>query len=390
MMFATDSYADMTTYPALGFNPAPGNIHAVELVAQDVADAHAALKTAHDTLTKANTKGGAWQGEAAKAFAEKTQSLPELLTTATDSFEKAKSALQTWASQLPVLQDRAREYEARAEEARKRLEEAKNSPDIEFAIHRLPDDASLPNALRRHEAAVQRLRNAEEDVRAIISDAERLMAEHKKLAENLMSTLGQAGEAAPDKPDVLDKVLDGVQDLVSDLKDLAGEVEKWVQKNAEAIAAVGDALAMASTIVGLAGLALTETGIGVPLSAVATSLSYMALVTHSTAKLAGADVDPMTLVADGLGMASGGLGSSALKTGNATAKTVNLTKKGEKAVTLGLAGDTFADLPEDPSSLEYFIPKNSRQAGKSLIPGGGLLVAFENAWESTGQPSPPK
>ncbi|MFB7085446.1 hypothetical protein [Streptomyces sp. NPDC056296] len=44
--------------------------------------------------------------------------------------------------------------------------------------------------------------------------------------------------------------------------------------------------------------------------------------------------------------------------------------------------DTVAAFIADPTALGYFMPKDDRQALQSALPGGNLLVAFENAWKA--------
>lgn len=43
---------------------------------------------------------------------------------------------------------------------------------------------------------------------------------------------------------------------------------------------------------------------------------------------------------------------------------------------------TIRRQPPDPTVLGYFAPKNGRQTVEAALPGGDLLVAFENAWET--------
>ena len=61
-------------------------------------------------------------------------------------------------------------------------------------------------------------------------------------------------------------------------------------------------------------------------------------------------------------------------------------EKGEplgQALTASGMANSAVDLAGDPSSLGYFVPKNGRQAVEAgAVPGGELLIGFENAWKA--------
>lgn len=140
------------------------------------------------------------------------------------------------------------------------------------------------------------------------------------------------------------------------------------------------------TLHGLAGVAVAALGIASPpleplaagMEVAAAGLAAGALLTHGTARPAGADVSDRTLIQDGLGsIPLGGPGVVGGRFVNAIAK----SRAADHAANAGLV-DSWASLFGDPSSFERFKPQDARQAVQAGIPGGGLLVAFENAWET--------
>lgn len=52
------------------------------------------------------------------------------------------------------------------------------------------------------------------------------------------------------------------------------------------------------------------------------------------------------------------------------------------AANFGLV-DTVAAFMGDPTALGYWAPENERQVAEDVVvPGGAMLVAFENAWHA--------
>ncbi|MFJ6566799.1 hypothetical protein ACIQNU_05230 [Streptomyces sp. NPDC091292] len=83
-----------------------------------------------------------------------------------------------------------------------------------------------------------------------------------------------------------------------------------------------------------------------------------------------------TLAQDALGIVPFGLGFKGVSA------VVSGSRAGDAAANFGLV-DTVAGFLGDPTALGYFEPDSSRQFGTAaLVPGGPILVAFENAWEA--------
>ncbi|MFD7297907.1 putative T7SS-secreted protein [Streptomyces sp. NPDC059897] len=374
------------TYPALGFDPAPGTPGAVQALADDIRGAYAKLSAAQDVLTGIVRGSGGWTGVAADAFTAKVKDLPGLLATATDSFQQAQDALVDWQHQLASLQQTARGYEAQAEQARRRVRSAEAAPDLRLAGRTFTSEAELADAEQRLDAATQHLNQARGDLDRIIEDAQRLRQQHDSLGDQIAETLRRAAEEAPDKPGFFDRILEGFEQLAEAHAWLANEVATWVKEHANAIAAVGDVLSTLSTAIGVVGLALDATAIGAPagavLGAVSGGLAVGALATHGAAALGGADVSMRTFAEDAAGAISLGAGSAALKGAGIAERTVAAVVGGEKAIGVGGTFDSVWAAVEDSTAVGHFVPRDARQGAEMLVPGGGLAVAFENAWKT--------
>ncbi|MGW7407359.1 hypothetical protein ACWGI9_27195 [Streptomyces sp. NPDC054833] len=204
---------------------------------------------------------------------------------------------------------------------------------------------------------------------------------------------------APNEPGLLDKLGDALVDIgkaLSNIDDIIAEAVsatvanavKWLAKHANSIAALGDVLATVSAALGAVSLAIlliapvtgpfapafaaAATGVGVASGAFALG----ALGLHATARAVGGDsvVSNRTLAQDVLGVLPFG---GAFK---GVSRVVAAGRAADAAANFGPV-DTVASFMGDPTALGYFAPKNDRQSLEAL-PGGDLLVAFENAWKA--------
>lgn len=103
-----------TTFDALGFDPAPGELSRIEAIAQRYRRAGDQLRYARDAMAGPQI----WRGEASEAFARRVDTLREDLDTAAWSMSQAAAALIDWHADLGELQRLARELELTARAAR--------------------------------------------------------------------------------------------------------------------------------------------------------------------------------------------------------------------------------------------------------------------------------
>src|SRR6266496_2652069 len=109
----------MPTYefPALGFDPAPGDPAALDTAAR--ATGQFAQRLAGDVATLRRMQASSWVGEAGDRFRDNIKDLPQDLDRARAAHETASTALGGFAGTLGQAQSRARTLEQEAAEAQR-------------------------------------------------------------------------------------------------------------------------------------------------------------------------------------------------------------------------------------------------------------------------------
>jgi hypothetical protein len=378
-------------FPALGFDPAPGDLDGVTDLAGKYRAVSKDLTEADDALRQIVRKQGIWQGEASDAFARRIGPLPQYLEGAARSMGDAGSALEAWARQLGDLQKRAADLEARAETAAQAAEQARANPDLALANRTFPDQQSLQVAQRLLDNAGQQLQTAIDGCQNIQDAAKQLQQEHTEAAARVAGALRKAKELAPDEPGLLDKLGDAVGgalvDLSNALADGVDDAWDFVQDHAELVSKLSDVMGDMGNVLGFVGEFLPEPA-GAIVGAVATGFGVGALAGHATASLAGADVAPDTLIFDGVGAATSlvgtfappGVGGVMKGLGYGAVGAQFQTEAGARAI-----GESFEGPIND--FVSYWLPKDAGQwaaAGSSIIAGPApwAAVALGNATEA--------
>lgn len=380
-------------FDALGFDPAPGSLAAIEALSNTHTAVSRALADAHHGLTSAGEAAGSWTGDAARAFRTTVSELPDYLDKARQSLSSAASTLGGWHADLAPMQRSADQLEQQAAEARSGLETARAHPDLALAGRFFFD----PEELR---AAEQRLANAQAalarrlaDLEAILARAEQLLAQHTDLAAHVAELLTRATELAGDEPGFFEslgeqvgRALDVAVDQIGDgIVDLASDAWAVVQDNANLIAALSDVTADLSMMVGLIGLGFDVSGVGAPvgavLGAVSGGMSALALGGHALARAGGADVPTETLIWDGIGVGTFGIGK--------VGELVKSVEQEARALSGGITGavpiiqaDREQRYDRDAATVfddieKYWIPRDPVQWG--LMPVAPVVVPFINA-----------
>ncbi|AOW92301.1 hypothetical protein BFN03_05150 [Rhodococcus sp. WMMA185] len=296
------------TYPCLGFDPAPGNPVVVGRLSSELGEVATKLEAAKDALRGTGHSYGIWRGAAAEAFRSQVGELPAELDTAGEAMRKASRVLGDWSDDLSAFQRNGRELEDLARAAKRNLDNAQNDPGLLEENRTYTDSAQLAAAQSRLDAALDRLRRAQSELDAIIERAEALARRHRELVELAARALNDASRDAPEEGffERLGKALDAI---VDGIEDLAADIWKYIQDNADAINEISNFLSTASTVLGAA--AFITSGIpfvGGPLATLSLGLGAAALAGHALAKAAGADVTWTTLALDVVGVATGGAG----------------------------------------------------------------------------------
>jgi hypothetical protein len=371
-------------FPALGFDPAPGDLDGVNDLARKYRAVSKDLTEADDSLRQIVRKQGIWQGEASEAFARRIGPLPQYLEGAARSMGEAADALEGWSRDLGDLQKRAADLEARAEAAAQAAEEARTNPDFALANRTFPDQPSLQIAQRLLDNAGRQLQTAIDGCQNVQDAAKQLQQEHTEAAARVAEALRKAKELAPDEPDVLDKLSDAIGGALGDLTDTIadGVDQAWdfVQDHAELISKLSDVTGDIGNALGLVSEFLPDPAKEI-VGGVAIGLGVAALAGHATAGAAGADVAAETLAFDLVGVGTSLAGLALPLGGEAAAKAIGFGAVGlqfQADAAARVMGESF----EGPIGdfVNYWVPKDATQAAASIVSPAG--VAYWNAAES--------
>ncbi|WP_328645318.1 hypothetical protein OHS58_35050 [Amycolatopsis sp. NBC_00348] len=366
-------------FPALGFDPAPGDLDGVadlagkyRVVSRDLAEANVSLR-------EIVTKQGVWQGEASEAFTRRVGPLPGYLDGATKAMGQAADALDAWSHDLGDLQKRAADLEARAEAAARAAEQARANPDLALANRTFPDQPSLQIAQRLLDNAGGQLETAIDGCQNVQDAAKQLLTEHTGAAGRVAELLRQAKELAPDEPDLLDELSDAVggalTDLSNTLADSVDEVWNFVQDHAEVISKCSDVVGDIGNALGVLGDFIPDPA-GEIVGAVGGGFGLAALDGHVLAKTAGADVATETLVFDAAGVATTLVGlipgapDLAVKVG-----TYALLREQELGEVFG--GEDFESPLDDLKS--YWVPQDDHGWVHVASPAVGAFMSAADA-----------
>ncbi|MBQ3358730.1 MULTISPECIES: hypothetical protein [Microbacterium] len=161
----------MTAFPALGFDPAPGNLGELEGF---VLGLSTGCDSVDDALAMLNgDDDAAWTGEAAVAFraAMSEDFRPHLVDTGS-ALRTSRDALSTWVTQLTGYQQRARELEDRAATAAASVSSKATAKDK--AVDGADAEDADPDAVSNATTALATAQGALDDV---IAEAQRLKIE---------------------------------------------------------------------------------------------------------------------------------------------------------------------------------------------------------------------
>jgi hypothetical protein len=238
------------SFPALGFDPAPGEVGSVQTVLLAMMRA---IKTIEATLPRLEeaakiTDDADWGGSAAEEFSDHGDDLPMGLGKGMEAIAKATEALGKWAPQMQANQDKAEELEDKARKLKKQIEAANDA--LTSAAGAIPRDASSPNYDARYNAylgAVDKAADLDAQLQQVMDAARRLQTKH----------LREANTAA-----------DGVRSGSDDA--FKPENDAWYVQTLDGVSK-GSGIVSAATGAAAAGLALT--GVGAPAAAVLGTVS---------------------------------------------------------------------------------------------------------------------
>ncbi|WP_371791091.1 enoyl-CoA hydratase/isomerase family protein [Streptomyces sp. NBC_01471] len=259
-------------FPHIGWDPTPGDVEQTRDLAKQLGKLASELGTSLNELQRIEC--GAWKGKTAVAFTQHISTdVTPLIKKSHDSFDKASRALHRWAGELQDFQDEADRLEKLAGKA-------------------LDAQAKVEGKTDPGGKAGQSVNDAENKV-------DDLESRYNKAAGAISKELDKAGDIAPDEPGFWDKLVHGVEDAWN-------ATGKWIKDHADLIKEIGDILSDLTAVLGvLAIITLPFEPLGAIFGAAAVLTSGLALLSHSIAKAAGADVSWMTLGTDAIGLLPG-------------------------------------------------------------------------------------
>ncbi|MFF5143619.1 hypothetical protein ACFY6U_28450 [Streptomyces sp. NPDC013157] len=355
------------------------------------------------------TGEGDWKGRHAEAFRERfDDDFRPRVDQARRSFGKAATALVGWADAMPEWQRKAAALERRAKDAldaRHAAEQRLAGLPPAFLIDPKAEDGAGVSKREKNEkdraAAELAIATARADFERVAAEARNLAIDFDIEGRAVARRLDKAMDIAPDEPGVFDKLGDAVVGIGKALDTMnraaadavsaaVGDAVEWLAEHANSIAALGDVLGTVSAALGAISLGLAfaapETGPLAPLllggaeviGLASGGFSLGALAVHGTARAVGGDavVSDRTLAEDALGVLPFG---GVLK---GVSRVAAESRLAVGAANFGLV-DTVAAFMGDPTALGYWGPDNERQVAEDVVvPGGAMLVAFENAWHA--------
>ncbi|MPZ94756.1 MAG: hypothetical protein GEU96_07515 [Propionibacteriales bacterium] len=215
----------MTTFDALGFNPAPGSQSQGEVMASRLRAATEALGNINDVLS--GTGNQEWEGKTAVAFRGLVkEDLQPRIQEAYESFGTASRALDRWLRDLDGFQSRADALEREAEAARADVAAAQSTVD---GMGDAPKDD--PAAKKEYDKTVGEnnaaVTSSQSTLDGIIARANTLAGESSDSAATTAGALDTAMKAAPDEPGLWDRITGALEDI----GEFLGDVVEFVKNN---------------------------------------------------------------------------------------------------------------------------------------------------------------
>jgi len=248
----------MRTFPALGFDPAPGSPSAVLAQAREADRAARALAGAAVAAGRLDAR---WRGAAAEAALDHTRELPGDLGRAAAAHGTLARELAAYADDLAVRQLRAAELEDRAAALRARAGGTGVSRQAALAGAGVGDSgspvvrstagwaASGPRRASagwaptddRGDAAGAAARAVAAELDAVVTEARRLLRDHRAHAAGVATRIRAAAADPPYRePGLLERLRNRAHD--------------WIAAHAEVLTQIARGLRLASMVLGTASL----------------------------------------------------------------------------------------------------------------------------------------
>jgi hypothetical protein len=225
-------------FPALGFDPAPGDVTAVNSAAADVKGAGKVFADAAANVAKLNSS--AWTGDAADAFRGQLKDLPRDLDLAATSHHSAAQTLTDWGDGLVTRQRRAEDLESRAADLRRQQSSAVaevNRLAGQSAPRDSPEFARLKD---QYDTARSHANSVSSQLQDVIAQARRLHDEHRSAASSAAGKIDNLADAPYKEPGWLSRAW--------------SSVKGWIADHADELAKISSVLKGVSAVLGVLSL----------------------------------------------------------------------------------------------------------------------------------------
>jgi hypothetical protein len=214
----------MPTYefPALGFNPAPGDPAAVDSAAQ--ASRQFAERLARDVATLRRMQASSWVGDAGNAFRDKIKDLPRDLDRSRAAHEATAGALGNYVSALTEAQRRALALEQEAAEALRQQQAAIANANSIRGQAAAAQGPSRDQLVADYNTVVGRANQWGDRVGEIRTQAHRLQSDISSHADQAAGRIRGAAEAPYHEPHWWQKAWDSFMNWVRDNADILKKI----------------------------------------------------------------------------------------------------------------------------------------------------------------------
>jgi hypothetical protein len=186
------------SFPALGFDPAPGDVAAVSALGEALDSGVSKIGDAHDSMGGLGPSAD-WTGEAADGFGQQSSRLAGGIGAVHTAMTGAGKLIGQWASELGSFQSSADQLEAEAAKAMQQVQTAQSNPAMNLVGSTFTDQASAQAAQQQYQAANGQMQAAQGQLDAVREQGKQLLQQHGQAAQSIAGgisgMLGQAGFA---------------------------------------------------------------------------------------------------------------------------------------------------------------------------------------------------
>lgn len=211
---------DASTYPDLGFDPAPGDCDTVKELRKKLSTCVTVLRDTRKVVTKL-MDGSYWEGDAAVAFREAVKEGPLSLNlkNAARSIEKAATQLDRWEGDLDDYQRRAKALDGKAKDAREALKAAQGHADTAGADPDLDKRGDKQEAAKKSQKLADgKVEDAQAELDRILARARSLQHEHGVRSKYRAEKIRDATDKlAPHEPGAFEKAWAWVKENLPDI-----------------------------------------------------------------------------------------------------------------------------------------------------------------------------